>query len=188
MEITARPRRRGFWRALRGVLVVVALLCVALLVPAAIGLQTHVVGDEAMAGTHSRGSLVFGERVTLGQLVVGDVVTFPSPEGGGELLTRRVVSISDEGLHTRGDATGAADPWLVDPMDAERVVFSLPFLGYPLLAVDAMSVPPWAPAVLVLGLAALLVLLRRTARAVDAAPVEAGIPERVRPTPTTPSV
>ena len=76
----------------------------------------------------------------------------------------------------------------VDPMDAERVVFSLPFLGYPLLAVDTMSVPPWAPAVLVLGLATLLVLLRRTARADDADPVEVAIPEGVRPTATTPPV
>ena len=83
MEITARPRRRGLWRALRGVLVVGALLCVALLIPAAVGLQTHVVGDEAMAGTHSRGSLVFDERVTLGQVVVGDVVTFPRRRAAG---------------------------------------------------------------------------------------------------------
>lgn len=161
MEITARPRRRGWVRALKVALATACVASVAMLVPAALGYSTHVVGDGAMDGGFPRGSLVFDEHLSAGQLSVGDVVTVTPP--GGELVVRRVLSIGDDGIHTAGDATGE-DPWVVPEAAAARVAFTVPALGWPLLAVDSMSVPPWAPAGVALGLAALLVGLRRTGR------------------------
>lgn len=184
MEITTRPRRRGLGRVVRGAVVAVSLVCVALLVPPALGLQTHVVGDDALAGTHARGSLVLDEPVPMGRLAVGDVVTFREPGGEG-LVTRRVAAIAEDGVRTRGDAAGSLDPWLVRPGALERVVFSVPLAGYPLLAVDAMSVPPWAPAALVVALAVVLVLLRRTSRTARRA-AEVALPEPVSPAPSPP--
>lgn len=182
MEITARPRRRGWVRALKVVFLVVCAGCVALLVPASLGYSTHVVGDDAMSGDFPRGALVFDEQVAAGQLAVGDVVTVTAP--GGELVVRRVLSVGDRGIRTRGDATGR-DPWVVPETAAERVAFSVPALGWPLLAFDSMSVPPWAPAGVAVGLAAVLFGIRRAGRAggrdVVPVPVE-GLPA-ARPGP-----
>lgn len=185
MEITAKPRRRGRRRALRVLLAAAVVAAVALLLPAALGFSTHVVGDDSMAGTHSRGALAFDQHVPMGQLVVGDVVTFVAP-GGEELLTRRVVAIGDGDLQTRADAAAAVDPWRVSQADVDRVAFSVPFLGWPAVAVDSLSVPSWAPAALALGLAGLLVLVRRTSRRAGRARSQAALPERVTAAPGAP--
>ncbi|MGZ5399500.1 MAG: hypothetical protein ACXWDM_05760 [Nocardioides sp.] len=168
MEITAKPRRRRRLRALRAVLGAAALLVVALLIPPALGFQAHVVPDAAMAGTLSRGSLVFDEQVSQSQLDVGDVVTFvpPGADPADGTVSRRIIAIDDAAFQTRGDAEIADDPWRV-PLasgDLERVVFSVPWAGYPVLALDSLALPPWTPAALVIGLVALLVPLRRSGR------------------------
>jgi signal peptidase len=164
MEITARPRRRGWLRVVKVALVVACVVSAVMLVPAALGYSTHVVGDDAMAGSFSRGALVLDEPVPLGQLSAGDVVTLTSPDG--ELVVRRVLAVDDAGVRTGGDATGA-DPWVVPEATTDRVALTVPVLGWPLLAVDSVSVPPWAPAGVAVGLAALLLALRRTGRGHD---------------------
>ena len=83
------------------------------------------------------------------------------PEG---TVTRRIVAIGDVAFRTRGDAAAADDPWRVQLAagDVERVVFSLPWAGYPVIALGSLAIPPWTPAVLALGLATVLVMLRRS--------------------------
>ena len=187
MEITARPRRRGWVRALKAVLATACVASVVMLVPPALGYGTHVVGDRAMAQTHPRGSLVLDEQVAAGQLAVGDVVTL-TPPGGGDLVVRRVVAIDDEGVHTAGDVSGA-DPWVVPEADTERVALAVPALGWPLVAIDSMSLPPWAPAGAAIGLAALLFGLRRAGRPEpDGVPpgVATGVEGVAAPQPTPP--
>lgn len=170
MEIIAKPRRRGGSRALRAAIGAGALLAVAFLIPPALGYQTHVVDDHAMTGIHARGSLVFDEQVPQGQLEIGDAVTFVPP--GADLadgtVTRRIVAIGDDAVRTRGDAAASVDPWRVPLADGNlnRVAFSLPWAGYPMLALSSLALPPWAPAALALGVAAALVLLRRRTRPV----------------------
>jgi signal peptidase I len=183
MEITARPRRRGWWRALRVLVTVAAVASVLLLVPAALGFSTHVVGDDAMAGTYSRGALVFDEQVQMGELEAGDVVTF-TPPGATDPVTRRVTGVSDGMVRTRGDASDTPDPWRVPEVSTDRVAFSVPWLGWPLLAVDSLSVAPWAPAGVALGTAGLLVLLRRTSRG-TVEDSETALVEGVAVAPTT---
>lgn len=181
MEITARPRRRGWVRALRVAVASACVACAVMLVPPALGYGTHVVGDDAMAGDFPKGALVFDEQLPLGQLAAGDVVTLTSPDG--DLVVRRVLSVDDRGVRTGGDAAGA-DPWVVPGPATDRVAFAVPVLGWPLLAVDAMSVPPWAPAGVAVGLAVLLVGLRRAGRGRDVGPstVRTTLPE-ARPVP-----
>lgn len=178
MEITARPRRRGWWRALRVLLMTAAVVSAALLVPPALGYTTHVVVDDAMAGAYPRGALVFDDQVPMGELEVGDVVTF-TPPGTTERVTRRVTGVAEGLVETRGDAVDTPDPWRVPEASTARVALAVPWLGRPLLAIDAVSVPPWVPAGVALGVAGLLVLLRRTSRGgaeePDAALVE-GVP------------
>ena len=183
MEITTKPSRRGWLRVARVVIVVGALCGVALLIPPALGLQTHVVDDRALTGTHPRGSLVFEEQIAPWQLAVGDVVTFVPPDADADAVTRRVAAINDTHFSTRGDAA-EVDPWLVPLSDGElgRVAFSLPWIGYPIVLLGAVTIPPWAPAALVIGLGALMLVLRRSSRAVVGA--EPAVPEvHVRPRP-----
>ena len=194
MEITARRRHRGWLRAIRAVIGVGALLAVALLIPPALGYETHVVHDHAMTGTHSRGSLVFDEHVSQRQLAVGDVVTFvpPGADPADGTVTRRIVAIDDAAFQTRGDAAATVDPWRVPLVDAEleRVAFSLPWAGYPVIALRSLAIPPWTPAALTLGLAVALLMLRRSARpaADEPEPVvpEAGVRSQSGSTATPP--
>lgn len=188
MEITARPRRRGWVRALKAVLATACVASVVMLVPPALGYGIHVVGDRAMDATHPRGSLVLDEQVAGGQLAVGDVVTL-TPPGADDLVVRRVVAIDDEGVRTAGDSSGV-DPWVVPEPALERVALAVPALGWPLVAIDSMSLPPWAPAAAAIGLALLLFGLRRAGRSdarvaspVVATGVEGGVdaPRGVRP-------
>lgn len=180
VEITAKPRHRGWLRAARVAGGVVALLAVVLLAPLALGLQMRVVADDAMAGTHGRGSLVFGDPVPANGLAVGDVVTFQAPgtaRADGP-VTRRIVALDPLSFRTRGDAAPAVDAWRVPYVDgaAERVVFSLPFAGRPLLALDRWAIPPWTPAAVMLGTALGLVLVRRGSRAASEQ-FDLGVPE-----------
>lgn len=182
MEITAKPRHRGRVRAFRAVLVVGAMWGVALLIPPALGLQTQVIDDRAIAGTHARGSLVFDEEISPMLLEVGDVVTFVPPEADAS-VTRRVVAIDNRTFQTQRDSAAAVDPWAVPLAGAnlQRVAFSLPWAGYPLLALRAVTIPPWAPPALALGLAVTLVMRRRSSqRVVEEEPALADANVRAR--------
>lgn len=179
MEITTTPSHRGWLRVVRVGIVVGAMWGVALLIPPALGLQTHVVHDRAMTGTHARGSLVFAEHIAPARLAVGDVVTFvpPGAAAGDDPVTRRVAAIGDSHFSSRGDAADQLDSWRVPLSDGDfqRVEFSLPWVGYPIVLLGAVTVPPWAPAALAVGLVAVLLMLRRASRA--AVEAEPGAPE-----------
>jgi signal peptidase I len=146
MEIVATPRRgRSGPRIIRGVLVLSVLTMVLLLIPAALGLERHVVHDDAMAGTLSRGTLVFGEREPSEKLRVGDVITFRPPGGPDSVVTRRVVGMAGGVATTRGDAATAADPWLL-PLDGgeqARMVVAVPWLGLPWLVLAGFGLLGW---------------------------------------------
>lgn len=167
MEITAKPRRRRWPRALRAVLVAGTMWGVVLLIPLALGLQTNVIDDRAIAATHARGSLVFDERISATQLEVGDVATFvpPGRDPADGRVTRRVVVVDDGAFLTRRDSAATVDPWVVplSGAEVERAAFSVPWLGYPMIAVEAVTLPPWGPAALAIGLAAVLLMLKRGA-------------------------
>ena len=143
-------------------------MAVALLIPPTLGYQTHVVDDHAMVGTYARGSLVFDEQVSQSQLEVGDAVTFvpPGADPADGTVTRRIVAIGDAAFRTQGDAAAAVDPWRVPLADAEldRVAFSLPWAGIPVLALGSLAILPWMPAAVALALAVVLVTLRRSSR------------------------
>ena len=92
-----------------------------------------------MSGTYDRGAIVFAKPVPVGDLHVGDVITYRPPPGTGvrELVTHRVVWIGRDGrgeraFRTKGDANATADPWrfTLHHRTQARAVFGLPWLGY----------------------------------------------------------
>jgi len=149
----------------------VAVVCVALAaataIPAALGMEHYVIVGGSMTGTIDRGSVVFEKPVPIGALRVGDIVTYtpPAGKGPGGLVTHRIVSIrrtpgGSRLFRTKGDANQSADPWrfTLDTPTQPRVVDHVPYLGYPLAALEirwvrmiAIGIPALLIAISVIG-------------------------------------
>lgn len=122
------------------VLSIYALCGLALLaftVPAT-GLTAKSVATGSMQPAISTGSLVIIQDVPLGQLKVGDIITYRTANNK-ETITHRIVKISKKDgvpfFTTKGDANGASDPEFVGGRIVGKVSMALPFVGY---AVDFM--------------------------------------------------
>jgi signal peptidase len=117
--------------------VLVTLGALAFIVPAALGLQRYVIAGSSMTGTIDLGSVAFEEVVPVDDLRVGDIITYvpPADSGVDNLVTHRIVSLDGDELRTKGDANADVDPWKFQLTAATqpRVVFSVPYVGYPLL-------------------------------------------------------
>jgi signal peptidase len=93
-----------------------------------------------MTKTIPVGSLVVDQTVSPSSLRVGDVISFRKPLGAPGLATHRIIEIQRSNGHvvyrTKGDSNPVADPWAIvfeRHMQAHRVVFHAPYVGYALL-------------------------------------------------------
>jgi signal peptidase len=88
--------------------------------------------SDSMSPTIGTGSLAVARRVDADSLRVGQVVSVPT--ASGERVTHRIKAVQHEGpravLVLQGDANRAPDPepYVVD--HADRVLFSVPWVGY----------------------------------------------------------
>jgi len=136
------PRRLG--RAVGAVLTAGALgLAGVVLVPALLGFERYIITGGSMTGAYDRGSIVFDRVVAVGDLRVGDTITYTPPPGSGPsgLVTHRIARIGrrpDGALlfRTKGDANAAPDPWTfaLSRGRQARVAFHVPYAGYTLAA------------------------------------------------------
>ena len=160
MEITPTPRRgrRPRRLAIDVASGLVLLLAALILIPAALGLQRYAIAGGSMSGTYDVGSLVFEEVVPVEDLEVGDVITYVPPADSGidNLVTHRIVEINGASFRTQGDANPDVDPWTFELNGATqaRVMWHVPFAGYPFLALQDRSVR-----MLLIGLPAGLIAL-----------------------------
>jgi signal peptidase I len=153
-------------------------LAAAVLVPALLGYERYVLTSGSMTGTYGTGALVYARTVPVGDLSVGDVITYTPPAGSGPtgLVTHRVVSIERRPggareFRTKGDANAAPDPWRFElhaPTQA-RVAFGIPLLGHGLAALSARGLR-----MALIGLPALLIAAAALARLWRDAGREAG--------------
>ncbi|MBA2956103.1 signal peptidase I [Nocardioides sp. MAH-18] len=162
MEITTAPRppAPAPWGRL--------LLCAALfapvtflvLLPMGLGFERYVMTGHSMAGSVDRGSVAFERVVPVSDLQVGDIITYPRPDGGAEqgMVTHRIVYVGPDGIVTRGDAEPAVDPWVLRPAapTVSRVEFVVPWVGWAYLF---LFHPPGVVLVIASGIA--LVFLTR---------------------------
>lgn len=136
MEITTSPYRPAPtpWGRLLVCLAVIAPVSVLVLLPLGLGLERFVISGDSMAGGIDRGSVVFARATPVGDLRVGDVITFrPPPSAGVErMVTHRIVAIGRDGILTQGDAALEPDPWTLTPAEPTlpRKVLVLPWVGY----------------------------------------------------------
>ena len=125
-------------------LVVLAMTAVALLmlVPAVLGFHRYVILTGSMTGTYDRGSVVFDRPVPVSELKVGDPITYSPPPGftQQQRVTHRIWWTArgphgERSFRTKGDANHHPDAWkftLSQPTQ-DRVVFHVPYIGYPLM-------------------------------------------------------
>ena len=168
------------------IVLVVATVLVARVIPALTGGSTFVVGGGSMEPTIPFGSVVIATPVARRDLAVGDIVSVKV--GTQEaIFTHRITRLvpRDDGLwiETKGDANGQPDPSII-PATAVigRVAVTLPYAGY---AVRLLSTAQGVMFLLALGIFVLagawlletleidqVVARRRTTRPIGAAAPE----------------
>lgn len=139
------------------VLVVLASLAVARVVPAVTGAPTFVVGGGSMEPTIPLGAVVVDAPVATSDLRVGDIVTV-RVGADQAVFTHRIARLvtRDDGLWiaTKGDANATTDPSIIPATSVlGRVSVSVPHLGY---AIGLMSSVAGVAFLLSLGMVTLL--------------------------------
>jgi len=153
----ATIRSVGRW-ATGAALLAAVVVAMLVLLPSLFGWQRYAIVSGSMTGTYDRGSLVLDEVVPVGELKVGDVITY-TPPAGDHLITHRIVWIGRDpsgarGYRTKGDANPVADPWTfrLDRPTQARVRAGVPYVGYVLMALgrrDVRTLVVALPAVLI---------------------------------------
>jgi signal peptidase len=124
-----------------------AFVVLAILLPSLLGLQRYVITGGSMTGTIPKGAVIYSRITPVGQLRVGDIITF-HPPGYPTAVTHRIIAVAagadgTPAYSTKGDFNETADPWnpvtLNEPQQA-RYVFQIPVLGYVLAALGIRMV------------------------------------------------
>jgi signal peptidase I len=155
----ATIRSVGRW-ATGAALLAAVVVAMLVLLPSLFGWQRYAIVSGSMTGTYDRGSLVLDEVVPVGELQVGDVITY-TPPAGDHLITHRISWIGRDpsgarAYRTKGDANPVADPWTfrLDRPTQARVRAGVPYVGFVLMALGRRDVRT-----LVIALPAVLIAL-----------------------------
>ena len=136
----------------RVVLAAIVLVLAAGFAPTLLGLHRYVLTGSSMEPALHRGSLVFDEEVPVASLRVGDVITYVPP-GMTRPLSHRITSVEVRGarrlFRTRGDNNPVADPaeFSLPHATQARVRFSIPYAGWPFIAMSRPGLRVWLIAV-----------------------------------------
>lgn len=135
MELAPVPRRRPWSLRARTLLLVLVVAPVTLLalLPAAFGLERYVLAAD-VPGSAARGSVVLARDVPVGDLRVGDLVTFATdgvPATPSKLATGRVTTAWGDEVTAR--AGEGREVLLGDRTTATRSLVVVPLVGYPFL-------------------------------------------------------
>lgn len=134
----------------------------------AAGYEKYIVKTGSMVPELNPGDLVIDKPAKDGYQV-GDVITFRHGRGT-DLVTHRIVEITDEGIKTKGDANESEDVWTIPPDFVQGVVaITIPKGGFVVLF---LSQPAGIGAVL-LVVVGLILLWRLFFPSEDDAPKEA---------------
>lgn len=121
-----------------GLLGLAIVMVVLIVVPALFGYSRYVIDGHSMETAIPYASVAYEQKVPVGDLKVGDVITFaPPPEyNETQLVTHRIVEISSKDgtptFRTKGDNNDSEDPWTItmDQPTQPRVKFHVPYVGY----------------------------------------------------------
>ena len=113
------------------ILFYIFLACViAYVVGMACGIHPFITMSGSMEPSIHTGSLcIVDTKATYDEIEVGDVIAFRISTGA--LVTHRVISITDEGLETQGDANDISDGISTTTENFYgETIFSIPYMGY----------------------------------------------------------
>jgi signal peptidase len=139
---------RYFLLGLSGVLAVAALSGLILYKTA--GLRLYSVQSGSMAPAMLIGDLAIDLKAPSSLLKPGDVISYVSSNGSGEIVTHRIVNIDNNKgvVITRGDNLAQADPPVPANAVIGRTVKTVPAAGYlldqlhkPLLLISLVYIP-----------------------------------------------
>jgi signal peptidase I len=141
-------------------LAIMLLALGTLFAPTLLGYKRYVITGGSMTGSIPKGSVIYSRIVPVGDLRVGDVITFVPPEMTTP-VTHRIVAIEQDergrpAFSTKGDFNTAEDPWdlrFIDQVQA-RYSFHIPYLGYGLAYLALRQVR-----MLLIGLPAVIIAL-----------------------------
>src|SRR4051812_13120510 len=96
------------------------------------GYRVYVVHTGSMAPTLQPGDVVVDRRPT--DLAAGDVITFRHSDATDDVVTHRIVRVTNGGIRTKGDGNRSADVWQIRPDQVRGVMATtVPHLGYALV-------------------------------------------------------
>ena len=112
-------------------LIVLALIAAALIVPKLLGYDQFAVLSGSMEPNIHVGAIVYAKEADTETLEVGDIITYQI--SGETMVTHRIVAIDETAstVTTKGDANEAED---ASPVSYQNIVgkyaFNIPYLGY----------------------------------------------------------
>ncbi|MCU4185709.1 signal peptidase I [Acidiferrimicrobium sp. IK] len=94
------------------------------------GYRAFIIHTGSMSPTMASGGLVI-DRPAYGRVEPGQVITFRHSDLTSDVVTHRVVGLTNGLILTKGDANRTADPWQIRPSQVRgEVVTYIPFAGY----------------------------------------------------------
>lgn len=138
--------------------------------PRVFGYQTYTMLTSSMSPGIQPGDVVVTDPTLVGEIEVGDIITYHIPVQDHRVETHRIVEISRDpdgatAVRTKGDANDSADPWtaVLEGEHVDRHAFTIPNLGTAIRILRQPAVMNTlmyaAPVVLVVG--ALVLIWRR---------------------------
>lgn len=155
---------RGLVRVILAVTVGAAVAAFLFLAvgPRVLGYQTSTMLTGSMSPLINPGDVVVTVPVSVGEIKVGDIITYHIPVGQQQVETHRVIEVSRNAqgpttVRTKGDANNGADPWTATLAGdtVYRHTVTVPYLGTVIRALRdpvLLKVLMYgAPAVLLIG-------------------------------------
>lgn len=141
----------GISNVIFGLLLGIILIVLALFL---FGIKPYITMSGSMEPDIRTGSVCFvNTRAKYNDVQKGDVVAFQTSMGS--LATHRVISITEEGLETKGDANDVSDGISTTPENfCGKTLFSIPYVGYGLASLKQ----PQNIAIVIVVIAAIVLL------------------------------
>ncbi|MFC6703858.1 signal peptidase I [Flexivirga alba] len=94
------------------------------------GYRAYVIHTGSMTPTLVPGDLIIDRPAAPHHFPTGDIITFRH-SARPDLVTHRITSVADTGIHAKGDGNRTADVWTISPRMVQGVEQTrLPLLGY----------------------------------------------------------
>ena len=139
MQHDSRGRRLTGWRPSRSTPITIAavlgFLCIGATAALAVfDLTPIVVRSDSMSPQIDRGDLVIARGASAGDVEVGDIISVENR--AGVRITHRVATVDPFGssiqFTLKGDANAVPDAQVYNETSIDKVLWSVPKLGYPL--------------------------------------------------------